>query len=142
MSKLSASRGVVTWRCAGAGEGGASSAAASSMTAIRFSIGRSPFLSSGQREAGQEAARRQPGAPVGTAAAVNYLHTVGLLGFVRGGSMRIRNTTLALLAVAAGAPSDAQTRLAGGSVPPHLYAAAAAAGRRPAAPRTVPRAAV
>src|SRR5437773_561652 len=49
MSKLSASRGVVTWRCAGAGEGGASSAAAISMTAIRFSIGRSPFLSSGQR---------------------------------------------------------------------------------------------
>src|SRR5439155_15562009 len=48
MSKPSASRGVVTRPCAGAGGDGASSAVASNMTAIRCGRGRSPFLMRGE----------------------------------------------------------------------------------------------
>src|SRR5439155_829279 len=73
-----------------------------------------------------------------TGAQVNYVDTIAVLGFVRGVSMRMRNSTLALLAVAAGAPGAAQTRLAGDSVPPNLYAAAGAGMLSPAAQRAVP----
>src|SRR5436853_6216394 len=70
--------------------------------------------------------------------AVNYLSTVTVPGWMTLVVMRIRNTVLALLAVAAARPGAAQTPTPGDSVLPGLYAAAGAGMLSPAARRAVP----
>ena len=70
--------------------------------------------------------------------AVNYLSTVTVPGWMTLVVMRIRNTVLALLAVAAARRGAAQTPAPGDSVPPGLYAAAGAGMLSPAARRAVP----
>src|SRR2546430_13857250 len=68
---------------------------------------------------------------------VNYLGTVTVLGGMTHVVMRIRNTVLALLAVAAAGPGAAQTP-APDSVSAGLYAAAGAGMLSPAARRARP----